>query len=445
MAQAENEENSQGDFDDKKQGEEPMTGDTEWLISVDDHVLEPPHVWQDRVPAKFREQAPRLRIDDEGEAWFYEDKRIPTLGLTAAAGQAKEQFSPLPLPYTEMRPGCYDPVARLDDMNVDHVLASLCFPSMPRFCGQTFYEGRDKELGMVCVKAYNDWMIEEWAGSCPGRFIPMILIPLWDPPAAAREIERTAALGAKAVAFSENPAPLGLPSIHDASHYWDPVFAAAADAGLPVCTHLGSSSQLVKPSPDTPMIATIAMNPLTLALTCLDWLFSGLFSRFPRLKLCLSEGGIGWIPFALERADYVVDRQRFWAASGEYDGDMLTGVSRSSDAKAALDLSVPPSQLFREHIYGCFIDDLHGSNEIESIGVDNVMIETDYPHTDSSWPNSMQTAQKRLAHLTAEDRRKVLRGNAERVFNFEPAEPPDVSDESAASPIGSSTGLSSGS
>ena len=403
-----------------------MSGRLDWMISVDDHVLEPAHVWQDRLPARFRDAGPQLFTDDEGEAWHYEGRRIPTVGLSAAAGKKKEEFSPLPMTYAEMRPGCYDSTARIEDMDRDGVLASLCFPSFPRFCGQVFYEGADKELGYACVQAYNDWMIEEWAGNVPGRFIPMILIPLWDPPLAAKEIERTAAMGAKAIAFSENPSPLGLPSIHDKNRYWDPMFAAAAETGMPLCTHLGSSSSLPKTSPDTPLIATVAMQPVNLSLTCIDWLFSGIFTRFPTLKLCLSEGGIGWIPYVLERCDYVVERQGYWAGKGDFSGDLLKGDTKvvSGGDAVAIDLSVQPSQLFREHIYGCFIDEIHGANNIETIGVDNVMIETDYPHTDSSWPHSLEMAHKRLSHLSEDDQYKVLRGNAERVFRFTPAEPP---------------------
>ena len=116
-------------------------------------------------------------------------------------------------------------------MNRDGVLASLCFPSFPRFCGQAFTEAKDKVLGLLCVQAYNDWMLEDWCGAAPGRFIPLMIIPLWDPQLAVTEIERTAAKGGRAIAFSENPYPLGLPSIHDKSRYWDPVFAAAADHG----------------------------------------------------------------------------------------------------------------------------------------------------------------------------------------------------------------------
>ena len=401
--------------------------DLNWMISVDDHVIEPPDVWQSRLPRKLREAGPRLVQDDKGEAWYYEDKRIPTLGLAAAAGQKKEEFSPLPLAYSEMRPGCYDPKARIDDMDRSGVAASLCFPSFPRLCGQTFYEGKDKELGLACVKAYNDFMIEEWCGTSPGRLIPLVIIPLWDPGEAVREIERTASLGARAVSFSENPAPLGLPSIHDKGRFWDPVFAAASAAELPLCTHFGSSSKLVSTSADTPMIATIAMNPTSLALACIDWLFSGILPRFPNLRICMSEGGIGWIPWVLERSDYTYDRQRFWATNPDLSGDMLSGVEIADSGgrgehEATLG-DIVPSELFRRHIYGCFIDEPKGALMIESVGVDNVMVEADYPHTDSSWPNSIEISRGQVAHLSPDDQYKVLRGTAERLFRFTPSVP----------------------
>ena len=394
----------------------------DWLISVDDHVLEPGHLWQDRLPRKHREAGPRLASDSEGEAWFFEGKRIATNGLAAAAGKTREEFSPLPITYGEMRPGCYDAKARLEDMDRDRVLASLCFPSFARFCGQTFSEARDRELGLLCVEAYNDWMIEEWSGAAPGRFIPLIIIPLWDSVLARSEIERTAALGAKAIAFSENPSPLGFPSIHDAGGYWEPVFAAASDTGMPLCTHLGSSSQLPKPSPDTPLISSVALSPINVAVTCVEWLFSGILPRYPDLKICLSEGGIGWIPYVLERCDYVLDRQRSWAAES-VEVDLFSGARTSRLSRGPVQLQ-QPSALFREHMFGCFIDDAHGAKSLDSIGVDNVMIETDYPHTDSTWPHSIETAHKRLAGHSDEVKYKVLRGNAERVFCFTPAEPP---------------------
>jgi predicted TIM-barrel fold metal-dependent hydrolase len=386
--------------------------DLDWIVSVDDHVLEPPNVWQDRIPARYRDDAPRIVSTERGDRWLYLGKEIPITGLQAVIGRDKEDFSNEPISYSDMRPGCYDPKARLADMDTDRVLASMCFPSFPRFCGQTFYEGPDKDLGLLCVKAYNDWMIDEWSASAPGRFIPLVLIPLWDPVAAAAEMGRCAAKGAKAIAFSENPAPLGLPSIHSADGYWDPVFRAAEETGLAVCTHIGSSSKLPKPAEDAPHIISTALTPMNAVTTLVDWVFSGNLIRFPQLKLCLSEGGIGWVPYVLERADDTWDKQRWWSTR---EGTLRREV-----------LDMKPSEQFRRQVYTCFIDDAHGVRSLDEIGIDNVMIETDYPHSDSTWPDSLPIARKALADRTAEEQWLILQGNARRVFDFEPATPPET-------------------
>src|SRR5438477_269917 len=240
-----------------------MTGDTttEWLLSVDDHVLEPGPIWKERLPAKHRDRGPRLVRDADGEAWVYDGKRMVTPGLGAVAGKAREEFSFEPITYDEMRPGCYDSVARLDDMNRAGVLASLCFPSFPRFCGQVFYEAADRDLALLCVQAYNDWMLEEWCGRAPGRYIPLTLIPLWDPTLAAAEVQRTSAMGARAIAFSENPALLGLPTIHNRDGHWDPLMRACEETESVICMHIGSSSQRYTMSDESPMLVTMSLSP----------------------------------------------------------------------------------------------------------------------------------------------------------------------------------------
>ncbi|TDB87461.1 amidohydrolase [Actinomadura sp. KC216] len=398
------------------------TPDLNWLISVDDHVIEPGHVWTDRVPAKYRDVAPRLVQDAEhGEVWVYEDRKVPSSGLAASAGRKKEEFTPNAIPYSEMRAGCYDSVARLEDMDRAGILASLCFPSVPRFCGQLFWEAEDKELAMLCVQAYNDFMIDEWCGSAPGRYIPLVIVPLWDPKAAAKEIERTAAKGARGVAFSENPAPLGLPTIHDPKRYWDPLFAAAQETELIVCMHVGSSSTMPKISPNSPFMANMTWGANRTSGALLEWLFSGIFQRFTSLKIALSEGNIGWIPYFLERAEQVLDHQRAWIQRGEAFGGSLEG----KHAVGSLDLdNFDLRQTYHDHVFGCFIDDVHGIRNLDVIGEDNVMIETDYPHSDSTWPDCIKLAQERLADVDPHVAYKVLRGNAERVFRFTPADPP---------------------
>jgi predicted TIM-barrel fold metal-dependent hydrolase len=310
-------------------------------------------------------------------------------------------------------------------MNVNGVIASLCFPSFPRFCGQIFYEAEDKDLAAVCVRAYNDWMIDDWCASVPGRFIPMAIIPLWDPQLAVTEIERVSAKGARAIAFSENPAPLGMPTIHDPAGYWDPMLAAAAGHELVVCMHVGSSSQLPRISPDAPVLANMSWGSVRTAGAMLEWLFSGKFQQFPTLKIALSEGNIGWIPFFLNRASQVLNTQKYWAGRGvKFDP---AGGTKGMGSNPAVDLDqIDIWRDYREHIYGCFIDDAPGIALLDMVGEDNVMIETDYPHSDSTWPGSRKLAQQRLGHLPPEQQYKIMRGNAEKLFRFTPAEPPEV-------------------
>ncbi|HUN31853.1 MAG TPA: amidohydrolase family protein [Trebonia sp.] len=390
----------------------------DWLISVDDHVLEPPTVWTDRVASKDRERAPHMELDDDGQDyWVYDGKRYPSSGLSAVVGKSKEEFSPDPLPYSQMRPGCYDAQARIEDMNTAGILASLCFPTITRFCGQLFSEASDREFGLTCLKAYNDWMIEEWCAAAPGRYIPLVLIPIWDPALAARELERTAAKGATTFAFSENPAPLGLPTIHDPNRYWDPLFAAANELNMVASMHVGSSSQVPKIAPDSPFMANLAWGAIRTSGAMLSWIFSGMFQRFPNLKIALSEGEIGWIPYFLERAEQVVDKQRYWVMRGT----RFMGHAGAGD----IDLNnFDVRETFRNHVFGCFIDDRHGIASIDEIGEDNIMCETDYPHSDSTWPNCIKVVREQIQHLPEETQYKILRGNAERLYRFTPAEPP---------------------
>jgi predicted TIM-barrel fold metal-dependent hydrolase len=377
----------------------------DWLISVDDHILEPPNVWIDRVAAKDRDRAPHMETIDGLEYWIYDGKRFPTVGLSAVVGKSKEQFSPEPLNYSDMRPGCYDPKA-------------LCFPTITRFCGQLFMDASDREFGFQCLQHYNDWLVEEWCGAAPGRYIPLTLIPMWDPPLAAKEMERMAAKGVTAFAFSENPEPLGLPTIHDANHYWDPVMEAANELERVVCMHVGSSSTLPQIAKDAPFMANLTWGASRTSGTMLAWLFSGLFQRFPNLKIALSEGEVGWIPYFLERAEQVLDKQRYWVLRGQkFAGHATTDVDLDQ-------LDIRGS--FRDHVFGCFIEDYHGVASIHEIGEDNVMCETDYPHSDSTWPDCIGTAKRVIKDLPPELQYKLLRGNAERLYRFTPAEPPSV-------------------
>ncbi len=390
------------------------------IISVDDHVVEPPHVWSTWLPARYRDRAPRVERrgigpmklsgganyditwDDDGpqaDCWFFEDLVYVHKRHVAAVGFDRDDMTMSPITYDEMRDGCYDPAARMADMDIGHVEASLCFPTFPRFCGQAFLEATsDRDLGLACVQAYNDWMVEEWCGSSGGRLIPLIIIPLWDAEAAAAEIRRNAARGVRAVTFSEIPPHLGLPSIH--SGYWEPFFQACAETGTVVCMHIGSSSKMPATSPDAPVAvaATLSFGNAMSSLT--DFLFSGVLIRHPDLRLAYSEGQIGWLPYILERADDVWREHRAWG-----------GVRDT--------IPEPPSTYYYRQVYGCFFRDQHGLESLDRVGVDNITFETDYPHTDSTWPDTLAVAEKMMAGLTDEEVYKIVRGNAIRMLGLD--------------------------
>ena len=396
-----------------------MPDDFPRIVSVDDHVVEPPHVWERWLPAKQRDKGPRVErrgigtmrhvgggtyeqtFDPDGpqaDCWVYEDLVYIHKRHVAAVGFDRDEMTMSPMTYDEMRPGCYDPKARVDDMELNWVEASLSFPSFPRFCGQTFLEAKDRELAEACVYAYNDWMVDEWCGDSGGRLIPLPIIPLWDVELAAAEVRRNASRGARAVCFSEIPAVLGLPSIHTGD--WDPFFAACAETGTVVCMHIGSSSKMPATSADAPVAvaATLSFGNAMSSLT--DFLFSGVLVRFPDLKLAYSEGQIGWIPYILERADDVWLEHRAWGGVRDI-------------------VPEPPSTYYYRQVFGCFFRDRHGIESLETVGVDNTTFETDYPHTDSTWPHTKKVAQELMAGLPDDVVHKLVRGNAIRMLELD--------------------------
>jgi predicted TIM-barrel fold metal-dependent hydrolase len=392
------------------------------IISVDDHVIEPATVWSDRLPSKYREIGPRIERrpvkemtfiggkftaipgepGDAGEQvdwWFYEDLRRPLTRLDTAVGFARDEVILKGITYDDMRQGSYKLPERLADMDINGIEASLCFPTFPRFCGQTFTEAADKELALLCVQAYNDWMVEEWCGQSGGRLLPLTLIPLWDPVEAAREVRRNAARGVHAVCFSEIPSNLGLPSIHDADGYWLPFFDACNETQTTINMHIGSGSKMPSTSPDAPAAVGSTLTFANCCFSMVDWLMSGVFTKFPDLTIAYSEGQIGWIPYILERADTVWQENRGW-------GGIADKVLQ------------PPSELFKQHVYGCFFDDPHGLVSLDAIGVDNVTYESDYPHSDSTWPHTAKIAGEQMAHLSDEVVYKLLRGNAIKMLHI---------------------------
>lgn len=387
------------------------------LISVDDHLIEPPHLWQSRLPEKYRPAGPRvilaprgdMKLDDgvwrekpgtgsEMAAWWqYEDHLYQLKQIIACPGIPPEEVRAHGVTFDDIAPGCFEPKARIADMDRNSVQASLCFPNYPRFCGQLFAERKDRELSRLCVEAYNDFMVEEWCGDSGGRLIPLCLVPLWDATLAAAEVRRNAARGVRAVAFSEIPAWLGLPSIH--TGYWDPFLEACEETGTVVCMHIGSGTRTVNTGPDAPTVVSANLIACNSIASMIDWIFSGKLERFPRLKLLYAECQIGWIPYFIERADDTWETHQ-WAQ----------GESR---------IPHPPSYYYRRNCFGCFFKDTVGIELIDRIGVDNILFETDYPHQDGTFPRSRQVAVDLFGHLDQDSVDKIARTNAIRLLDLD--------------------------
>ncbi len=390
------------------------------IISVDDHIVEPATTWTDRIPSKYHDVCPRIVRAPMGEItfiggkltvkpgsegnptdwWYYEDLKRPLLRVDSSVGVPRDEITMKGITYEDMRPGSYSQKERLEDMDGNHIEASLCFPTFPRFCGQTFTEAQDKELALLCVQAYNDYQVEEWCAGTEGRLIPLVIVPLWDAHLAAAEVRRNADRGVRAVCFSEIPAYLGLPSIHDPDNYWDPFFAACDETSTVVNMHIGSSSKMPSTSPDAPAAVGSSLTHINAELSMTDFLLSGLFERFSNLKVAYSEGQIGWIPHLMHRMDVVWEENRGWGGVGDK-------------------VPNPPSSYFKDHVFGCFFDDPNGLKLIDEIGEDNITYESDYPHSDSTWPRTREIAEKQMAGLTDQQRYKVVRGNAIKLFGLD--------------------------
>jgi len=391
------------------------------IISVDDHVVEPPDLWTSRLPSKYADRCPRVERDSavfnfEGgvfsyekgvkngspcDWWLYDDLIYPFPKLSAAVGF--ENLDVEPVTFDEIRPGSWKQTDRLADMDANHVDVSICFPNvLPRFCGQTFLEREDKDLALLCVKAYNDWMIDEWCeGEGKGRLIPLTLIPLWDPVAAAEEVHRCANKGSFAVAFSENPYHLGLPSVHDKNHFWDPFFTACQETETVICMHIGSSSKMPSTSPDAPFSVSSTITFANAMGSMCDYILSGIFVRFPKLRIAYAEGQVGWMPYVVERMD------KIWEERG--------------DASFGIDLPNPPSSYIPKHIWGCIFDDEIGLKNRDIIGMNQICFEVDFPHADTTFPNTLKVATKicEEADLSEDEIYRLMRGNAINCFGLE--------------------------
>ena len=370
------------------------------ILSIDDHVVEPPDLFEDHVPQKYKGRAPKLVRDENGfDQWIFEGKPVATVGLNATVSWPKEEWGMDPSSLAEMRPGAYLVDERVRDMDRNGILASMCFPSMAGFSGRRFQEADDKDLALVALKAYNDWHIDEWCASHPGRFIPQAIGPAWDMQAMVEEVKRVRAKGARAISMPELPHVQGLPSYQ--SEYWDPFWQTVCDEDMVVCLHIGLGLDAIDMGPDFRIDNFMVLATQVSVLSVQDLLWGPALRKYPKLKIAFSEGGIGWIPFLLDRADRHFQNQR-WTHQ-DFGGRL-------------------PSEVFREHVLACFISDPTSLKLYKEIGVDLIAFEVDYPHSDSVWPNAPEFLLEQLdgAGMSDMDIEKVTWRNVARFCDYDP-------------------------
>ena len=366
------------------------------VISVDDHIVEPPDTFVGRLPAALAERAPRIVERDGAEYWVYDGNEFPNVGFNAVVGRPVSEYSFEPTRFEHMRRGAWDIHARIRDMDVNGIYASLNFPSfLPGFAGQRLQTTtRDPELALATVRAWNDWHLEEWAGPYPDRIIPCQIPYLLDPEVGAAEIRRNAERGFTAVTFSEAPDKLGLPTLH--SGHWDPIMRACAETGTVLNLHIGSSGTSPSTTDDAPPDVVGVLFFAYAMFAAVDWLYSKIPVRFPDLKICLSEGGIGWVAGLLDRLDHMLSYHEMYGTWADVD--------------------LTPAEVLARNFYFCAVEDPSSFAQVERIGLDHVMVEQDYPHCDSTWPDTQAVLARDLAGVPEHVVRAVTWENASRLY-----------------------------
>jgi predicted TIM-barrel fold metal-dependent hydrolase len=367
------------------------------VISVDDHLVEPPTMFERRLPKKLQDGAPKLITQPSGDqAWVFDGKTYLQVGLNAVAGRPREDWSLEATSFDDIRRGCWDIDERIRDMDLGGIYASANFPSqISGFCGSVYSRCSDPELGLAVTRAWNDWFAEEWWGPYPERSIPMGITWLTDPECGAEEVRRNAARGFTALTLPEQPHRIGLPSA--SSTYWDPIIQACVDTGTVICLHVGSSG-LLPSADDAPKLQLASTLFSTLSIvTCAEWLWSSIPVRFPDVKIVLSEGGIGWVPMLLDRLRFIANH------SGLRDTAWPAGAPS-------------PEEVLLRNFWFCMLDDPSVMPLIDRIGTDRILFETDYPHADSLWPGVQDAAENLLGGLPVETVRKITHENAAALF-----------------------------
>ena len=375
------------------------------VLDADAHVNEPPNLWQDSVPAKWKDRAPKLVHTEKGDIWHFDGGRETwPMGLTATAGQSYFQFAPMGQTYESMRPGSFDTEARLRDMDADGIYAQVLYPSVT-LKGARIYSG-ERELQLACVRAYNEWIRGFCEGS-GGRLVAQAIIPTTGVEDALAELDFAMKNGHRGAVISSFPNGSLYPKDVD-----DAFWARADEAGFPIAVHIGSFLRTPPPAASrdkdvawAPSLAFIARavwvkaGGQTLDVAC-DLLFSGIFQRYPRLKILMVEANIGWIPTLLEQGDDMFRRYRWWTGAHSAMSEM-------------------PSRIFHRNFYATFMVDRSGIELRHRLNVDHLLWSTDYPHSGSDWPDSGIGIERTFRGVPKVEVKKMLHDNCKALYQLD--------------------------
>jgi len=370
------------------------------IIDCDAHVNEPPDLWLERLPSKWKDRAPQVRHDDNGDLWIFDGGREKwPVGLTAVAGLSYFDYKPMGITYASMRPGSFDTRARLDDMDADGIYAQILYPSVT-LRGARIYS-QDRDLQVACVRAYNEWLLE-FCEDSGGRLIGQAILPTSNLEDAIAELEWTLENDHRGCVISSFPNGSLDPKPED-----DKFWALAEEAGIPIAVHIGSfvRGSLAGRRESWSSLAFVGMAALTkaggqtLPVVC-DILFSGIFQRFPQLQIVLVESNIGWIPTLLEQSDDMFRRYRWYTGAANEQKEM-------------------PSDIFFRNFWASFMVDTVGMDLRHRMNVDHMMWSTDYPHSGSDWPDSRVTIERVFRDVPVNEVKKMLHTNCKTLYGLD--------------------------
>jgi predicted TIM-barrel fold metal-dependent hydrolase len=359
-----------------------------YIVSADSHVTEPADLWCQRLGRGYRDRAPRVVRDYQTDRYLFVTPGVAPFPIAAGFGAGKtghELKQHLRRGYEAARAGGWDPLERLKDQDRDGVACEVLYPTH----GMRLFALPDPDLQLACFRAYNDWILE-FAAADRARLVPLALVSLYDVEAAVREVERTAALGAAGVVIWGAP-PEGRPAY--GSPEYDPFWEAVAGLKVPVSLHcITSGSPRVKSrSAYVQYLDVIHDVQRSLA----EIICSGVLDRWPALAIVSAENDVGWFPHFLFRLDHAHEKFCKFAARP---------------------LPMPPSVYVRRQVYATFQEDTTVPQVCDGYAADRYMWASDYPHVDSTWPESPRTIATTLGELPDAVVAKLVGGNAARLY-----------------------------